>query len=266
MLPSIVGKVLHDQWRGVAAWTALSGVFAAFYLALYPSIGGVAEMRRLLDSMPPALRAMFAAEGVDIATPAGYLNIELFTFIVPLLVFAIGLTSAGAATAGEEERGTLELLLANPVRRWRIVLEKFVAMVITTAALVTGIWIALAVTASVFDIDLALDRVAAALASAGLLGLAIGALAMTLGALTGSRTVSIGLALAVAVGGFFLNALGPLVEGLKEWRPLSPHYQYIGYDPLANGLDIGHATVLAAIAAVFVLVAMVAFERRDLRV
>ena len=49
MLPNIVGKTLHDQWRAVAIWTALSGMFAAFYLSLYPSIGAVAEMQQLLD-------------------------------------------------------------------------------------------------------------------------------------------------------------------------------------------------------------------------
>ena len=172
---SIVGKVLHDQWRALAVWTVVSGVFAAFYLSLYPSIGAVDQMQQLLDSMPPALRAMFAAEGVDIGTPAGYLNVELFTFMVPLLVLAVSLPAAGGATAGEEERRTLELLLANPVPRWRVAIEKFIAIVVETAIVVTGIWIALALTARVAGIDLALDRVGAALASAGLLGLMIGA-------------------------------------------------------------------------------------------
>jgi ABC-2 type transport system permease protein len=262
---SIVGKVVHDQWRAVALWTVLSGLLAAFYLSLYPSIGAVEEMRRLLEAMPPALRAMFAAEGADISTPAGYLNVEFFTFMVPLLALAIALTSAGSATAGEEERGTMELLLANPVPRWRIVVEKFIALVLSMAALMLGVWLALAATAVAVDIELALDRVAAALVSAGLLGLTLGALAMALGALTGSRALSMGVALAISLAGFFLNALGPLVADLRDWRWLSPSYHYIGYDPLANGLDLGHAAVL--LLATFTLIAFAAllFERRDLR-
>jgi len=261
---SIVGKVFHDQWRPVLVWAALSGILAAFYLSLYPSIGAVQEMQELLDSMPQALRALFAAEGADIGTPAGYLNIELFTFMIPLLVFAVALTSAGGATAGEEERGTMELLLANPIPRWRVVVEKFLAMALATSAVVAGIWLALAITASVANIALALDRVAAALASVGLLGFAVGSLAMAIGALTGNRMVSIGLALGIAVVGFFVNALGPLVEGLRDWRAISLHYHYIGNDPLANGLDPGHAAVLLATAVVCLVVAIVAFDRRDL--
>ncbi len=261
---SVVAKVLHDQWRPLLGWSVLCGAFAALYLSLYPSIGAVQQMQELLNAMPPALRAMFAAEGVDIGTPAGYLNVELFTFVVPLLVFAVALTSGAGATAGEEERGTLELLLANPLPRWRLVVEKFIALSLAAAVVVAGIWLALAVTARVAGIDLALDRVAGALASAGLLGVAIGALTMAIGALTGSRMVALGLALAVAVAGFFVNALAPLVEGLKAWRVIAPHYHYIGYDPLANGLDATHAAVLLAITAAFLGIAIVAFERRDL--
>ena len=262
---SIVAKVLHDQWRALAVWTVLSGILAGFYLSLYPSIGAVEQMQQLLDSMPPAIRAIFAAEGVDIGTPAGYLNVELFTFMLPLLVMAVALPVAAGATAGEEERGTLELLLANPVPRWRIAVEKFIAMTVEIAVVVAGIWIALALTARAGGIDLAIDRVGAALASVGLLGLVIGAIAMAIGAFTGSRMLSIGIALAAAVGGFFVNVLSPLVEGLKAFRFLSPHFHYIGYDPLANGLDAGHAVILLLATGVMLGIAVLAFERRDLR-
>ena len=264
MLRSVFAKVVHDQWRVLLAWSALSGGLAAFYLSLYPSIGAIDEMRRLLESMPEALRALFAAEGVDISTPAGYLNIELFAFMIPLLVLAMTLTAGGGATAGEEERGTLELLLANPVPRWRVVVEKFAGMAFLGAGVAAGIWIGLALTAGALSIDLALDKVFATLVSAWLLGLAVGSLAMLLGALTGSRLVSIGVALAVAVLGFLVNALSPLVDLLEPWRAVSLQYHYIGYDPLANGLDPGHAAVLAAASLVLLALAVLAFERRDL--
>ena len=265
MVRSIAGKALHDQWRAVAVWTIASGLLAAFYLSLYPSIGAVEEMSRFLDAMPPAIRAMFAADNVDISTPAGYLNVELFTFVLPLMVLAVALPAAGGATAGEEERGTLELLLANPVPRWRVVIEKYGALAIVTAVLTAGIWAALAGAAALGGISLALDHVAAALASAWLLGMAIGALAMALGAITGNRMVSIGIALGVAVAGFFVNALGPLVGWLDDWRWLSPQYHYIGYDPLSNGLDLTHAAALLIGAVMALGVAVVAFERRQLR-
>ena len=50
-----------------------------------------------------------------------------------LLIFTIG---AGAgAVAGEEERGTLDLLLAHPVRRRDYVIQRFLALARPRAAL-----------------------------------------------------------------------------------------------------------------------------------
>jgi ABC-2 type transport system permease protein len=265
MLRSVLLKMLHDLWRATLIWTGLSALLAAFYLSLYPSIGAVEEMRQLLDAMPPELRAMFAPAGADLGTPAGYLNVELFSFVLPLLVAAITLTIGGGATAGEEERGTLELLLANPIRRWRIVLEKALRMGMLSAVYCLGIWIALAITAALMSIDISLDRIAAALASVWLLGLVLGGVAMLVGALTGKRALSLGVGLGIAVAGFFVNALGPLADVLEPWQPLSPHYHYLGYDPLTHGLDLQHALILGIVAVILVGLAAALFERRDLR-
>jgi ABC-2 type transport system permease protein len=265
MLRNVALKMLHDQWRMIAIWTVLTGLLAGFYLSLYPSIGSVDEMRQLLDAMPPELRAMFSSENADISTPAGYLNIELFTFMLPFIVMAVTLTAGAGATAGEEEHGTLELLLANPIPRWRIVAEKALGSAILAAILCAGVWVALALSAQLMAIEIALDNVAGALVSVWLLGCAIGGVALLMGALTGSRVAAIGVAVGVAVAGFFVNALAPLADGLKPLRPFSPHYHYMGYDPLTNGLDAGHALVLAATSVVLVVAAAIAFERRDLR-
>jgi hypothetical protein len=66
------------------------------------------------------------------------------------------------------------------------------------------------------------------------------------------------------IAGFLVNSLSALAEGLKQWRPLTLFYQYAGNDPLRNGLDVGDAAVLLAVAAAMALVALVAFQRRDL--
>lgn len=265
MLRSILLKVLHDQWRTTLIWTALTGVLAAFYLSLYPSIGSVVEMRRLLDAMPPELRAMFSVEGADLGTPTGYLNMELFTFVLPLIVMAITVTAGGGATAGEEERGTIDLLLANPVRRWLVVVEKALGGALLSAFLCLGVWVSLALAATAVDVALDLVLVAGALVSVWLLGGVIGGVALLVGSWTGSRMTAIAAGLVVAVVGFFINALAPLADVLEPWQPLSPHYHYLGYDPLTAGLDAGHAAVLAVTSFALLALAAAAFERRDLR-
>lgn len=220
--------------------------------------------QRMLEQMPPGLREFFASASLDLGSPEGFLNMELFTFVAPLLILAYTVVVCGGATAGEEERGTMDLLLANPIPRWRIVVEKAVAFVIGTSVIGLGMWIGAAIGAVAVGVDLDMWLVGQALVSACLLGIALGGLALALGAFTGRRWMAAGTSLMVVIAGFFLNGLGALVDWLEPWRPLSPFYHYIANDPLANGLDAGHALVLIAWAVIGAALAILLFERRDL--
>lgn len=264
MLRSVFGKAVHDQWRMVLGWAAFSAIWPAMYVALYPSIGGISEMQQMLEQLPPAIREFFASSSLDLSTPEGFLNLELFTFVGPLLILAYTVVVCGGATAGEEERGTMDLLLANPLPRWRVVVEKSAAFALGTIVIGAGMWLGAAAGSVAVGVDLDLGLVAQAVVSAILLGFALGGLALALGALTGRRWLAAGVSLMVAVAGFFLNGLGALVDWLEPWRPISPFYLYIANNPLSNGLDPVHALALVAWAVIGGAVAVVAFERRDL--
>jgi ABC-2 type transport system permease protein len=264
MLRSPWLKTLHDQWRSILGMGVGAGLLGALYVAFYPSIGAMDQLQEFIDQLPPALMALFAAEGLDLGTPEGFLNMELFSFVGPLFAMIYGASAAAAATAGEEERGTIDLLLANPIPRWRVVVEKAWAMTIGLFAISAALLLGVEAAAAAAGVEMDLWRVSAGIASNGLLGLALGGVALLLGALTGRRMVALGGTLAIAVASFFVNGLAPLVDWLEGLRPFSVFYHYIGYDPLNHGLDPFHAGVLLAIALVGTLAAALAFEHRDL--
>ncbi len=264
ILPGVFGKTLHDQGRGLMAWAVFTGLLAAFYLALYPSLGSMGQMQDIIDAMPAEFRALFMATGLDLSTATGYLNVELFSFVLPFVAAGYGAAVGAAAIAGEEERGTFDILLANPVTRWRVVVEKALALVAGMVVIVVVMWVALVATAVAVDIDLDAGLLAAGLTSGGLLGVAFGAIAMVLGAASGRRTLSLAVALGLAVVAYVVNAMSALVDWLEPWRVLSPIYHYIGNDPLTNGLDPGHVLVLVAIAVAGFAGTVVIFERRDI--
>jgi ABC-2 type transport system permease protein len=264
MLRSVFAKVVHDQWRLVVGWGLFAAIWPAMYVGLYPSIEAMGDIQTMIDKLPPAIREFFASSELNIGTAEGFLNLEFFTFIAPLLVLAYTVVVAGGATAGEEERGTMDLLLANPIPRWRVVVEKAAAFVVGTIVIVAIMWVGAAGAATAVGIDLDLWRLAQALVSVLLLGLALGGLALALGAMTGRRWLSAGVSLMVVIAGFFLNGLGALIDWLEPWRPISPFYHYIANDPLVNGLEPVNVLVLLGWAVVGGIVAVIAFERRDL--
>ena len=140
------------------------------------------------------------------------------------------------------------------------------ALTFELAGLAVVLFATLALATSVADMDISLADLASATTSAFLLGLAFGVLAFALGAATGRSSIAIGLSAAAAVAAYLVNGLAPLVDAIHSIRWLSPWYHYVADDPLREGLSLGNALVLVAIAAVALAVAVVTFDRRDVGV
>jgi ABC-2 type transport system permease protein len=245
-------------------WSIGLSALMILTILLYPSIADSPEFDEIFEKMPDALAKLFVGEVSELTSPEGYLNSQLFVLLVPLLFLFFAIARGSGAIAGEEEKGTLDLLMSYPLKRSRVVMEKFAAMAVAILALAFVLWLSMAVSAVAIGMDIGLGRIAEATLSGALLGLTFGALALALGCATGNRGLCIGLASALGVAAYFLNALAPVVEALEPSRKLSPFYYYMGADPLTNGIDPVHAGVLIALMVVFLAVALVTFERRDL--
>ena len=263
-MTELVWKELHDQRRALLGWGIGLMAMVLMYSSFWPSVRDNADQfASYLENIPDALRSVIGE--LSLGTPVGYLQSELFSFLGPavILVFAIG---AGARSlAGEEEQGTLDLLVVTPIPRRMIVLQKFIAMALTALGLGIVVWVSVVVIGRLFELDVPFGDIAAATLHLLLLGLAFGTIAMFLGAWSGRRSFAIGVTAALAVGTFILNAFAPTVEGITWAARLSPFFYYGDSLPLKNGLHIGHAGVLVAITTVALIGAILAFERRDLR-
>ena len=263
LLRNVFTKTVRDL-RWPTFWVSLGcGVMTAYFAILFPTYSKLFDLNAMLEKMGPAVKLLGASLG-DASTLIGFLHIELFSMILPAAMVAFAAGMASGFTAGEESRGTIDVLLSYPVPRWRLVIEKSIAVVIgcLVAAVVT--WVFAIGGAALSSSELPGDRLASALVMLVLLSLAFGAIALAISAATGSRGAAIGIAVALMVVMYLVDALANIVDGLKVLRPLSLFKYYMGHDPLRNGLDLGDMAVLAVVTAVFLVAALVAFERRDL--
>jgi ABC-2 type transport system permease protein len=184
--------------------------------------------------------------------------------ILPAAIVAFAAGVASGFTAGEESRGTIDVLLSYPVSRRRLVLEKWLAVALACVVAVVVLWIFAEAGAAISASALPGDKLAAALVMLVLMGLAFAGIALAISAFSGNRGASIGITVALLVVMYLVDALANIVDGLGAIRPLSLFHYYMGGDPLRNGLSFPDAAVLAAVAAIFLALSVVAFERRDL--
>lgn len=267
MVGSLLLEGLRNLRRSFAWWSLGLVGLVAMMIAVYPTIRSNPELSKLVKSYPEALKAFIAFGGsVDYVSGAGYLGTELFSLMVPLLFLVAAVGNGAGSIAGEEERGTLDLLLAHPVSRRQVAAGKLATLGAELAGLGIVLWVALWVGARATSMDVSAGNLAAATLMAALLALAFGAIALGVGAATGRRALAVGIAAAGAVAAYLVNSLAALVHALEPLQRASPFYHYAAGDPLRHGLATGHALVLMAIAIVAAVVGIVLFERRDVGV
>jgi ABC-2 type transport system permease protein len=260
----VLRKTLADQRRALVGWAVGMAALVLLYTSFYPSIkANAAKLNQYMQTLPEALRNMIGRAG-DFSSPTGYLQSEIFSIMGPLLLMILAIGAGARAIAGEEETGTLDLLLANPIARRRVVLEKFWAMVAGTAGVAVVMWAAIAAFGPPFGVHVSLSTLAETVLSAVLLAIGFGACALAMGCWRGKRGLAIAVVTSAAVFTYLLNVLAPSLHAVRSLQKLSPFYYYIENDPLRNGLDPLHALVLVLIAAAGLGLALLAFERRDL--
>lgn len=260
----IARQTLRGQLRALVGWAVAFAGIILMYSAIWPSIRGNSQWQRLFDTLPESYRALFTAGGqLDLGTPDGYLGVELLGFVGPALVATYAIVTGGAAIAGEEERGTLEVTLAAPVSRTRVLAERSAALVAGLAALMAVLAAAMWSCSVAFGMGLSLGRIVACVTALGLFGAVTGAATLATGAATGRPGVARAVGALVAVLSYLLNALGQLTSSLRHARPLSPYYQLLGNQPLHNGLAGWRALAVAAVAVLLVVLGGLALRRRD---
>ena len=266
MLSNVFLKSLRDERWPMVWWSAGLGLFAAMMIAFFPSIRGNDDFNVMLESYPENLKTLFGlSELTDITSAVGFFNAEIFGFMAPLLFVIHGVVLGSGAIAGEEGRGSLEILLSEPIARGKLVVQKAAAMIANAISLGLVLWIVLVIGTLIIDIDLRVLHLAAITFSTVLLGVTFGALAFAAGCFTGSRGTSVAIVAAVAVGTYLLNAASGIVSYMEAAKWLSPFFYYNAANPLANGLNPAHAAALLATIAILLVAGYFGFARRGLR-
>jgi ABC-2 type transport system permease protein len=189
----------------------------------------------------------------------------VFALTAPLLLLIFSIGAGAGLVAGDEERGTMDLVLAQPVRRRDYVLQRFAALVALVAVVSVVLLLTVALGSLAVDLEIGFGKLVAATVSVGLLALFFGVLAEAVGAVRPGRARAIALPTGLAVAAWMLDGFAQAVDALEAWRPLSPYYQALGHDPLREGAPWGGWALLAAATLLATAIAAVGLERRDIR-
>jgi ABC-2 type transport system permease protein len=261
----VFAKAVTDSRRGWIGWAVAMAAVAAMYAGFWPSIGNNPDMTKALEAYPESLKEALHMQ--DLTQPANYLGTTVFGLLIPLLLAVFAISAGVKAVAGDEEAGTLDLVLAHPVSRVSLALQRFAAIA-AALAVITGL-LALAVIGLRGPADfteVSAGKILAICFQLALFGLFFAALSYAVGAWTGKRTAAIAVGAAVVVFAYLGDSFLPQVDALKWTEPISPFDWYLGGEPLVNGVQLGHAALLLGSALLLVAIGTWRFNRRDVAV
>ena len=260
----ILVQGLRDRRRSLSLWSLGVAIYIGVIAAVWPSISGAQGMQSIMEQMPQALLDLMGASDYDISTGAGYVSGELFGFMIPIFVLVLTIGAGAAAIGGSEERGTLDLVLSNPILRRRVVMQS--AALIAVEAVVFGlvIVIALAIASPLANLGIDVVHLLGAATGIAMLGITMGWVALAIGAATGSRPIALAVTGSVAALTYLAGSLAGLVEFLHNAKWFSPFFYANSGSPLEHGYTWWHALVLLAVGIVALAVGTVTFDRRNL--
>jgi len=255
---------LFSRWRAILGLGLGLTAFAAIYIFIYPE---VAEEFASLGDL-----SIYRAFGIELVTFGGFIA-SVVVQILPIILSVYVLLLATGTLAGEEDNGTLEMVVAMPLRRWQIVTTKTLALlgVVLMITILFGIGSALCLSIVAGWPDVSVDatpfQLFVALLGTFPLMVAFFGIGLFLGTITPGRRLAFAFGVLILIVSYLLNSVAGLVESLAWVKQLS----LFGYvdatgGVFSAGLDPVNVLVLMAIGGVFFLLAVWGFQGRNITV
>jgi len=258
---SIYLKSLRDYRVPILGWGLGLGALLATVLIAIPTVFATPAAKAAVV----ALGSTYAwiAEPIKIDTAGGYAT---WKYGITILVVVIWPLLAGTGMLrGDEERGSLDVLLSAPRGRVRVALEKLAAL--WTALLAFGVVVGLLAYAGGAKLngEVTLGATLAFGLNLALICAVFGSIALFVSQFTQERRTASGLTAAILLVAIVVDMVHRVVPNTVWLSRLSPVYYYNLSKPLVPGYGVnpGAMALLVALTAIFAAAAIWLFARRD---
>lgn len=270
---SLYASVLRLARVGFLAWAVVFILFALLIMYVYPSVRDSVALETYLTSLPEEMLIAIGAgdaSTLDFVFSDGsfdfraWLSIE-FLGSWPVMVGIYAVVYASGLVSREVERGTLDLLLSQPLDRSKFLLSKFTAF----ATLVLGIgaisYLSILAAASFLDVTMSAWYLLEVHIMGVLLVLTIAAYSTLASCLFLDPRKSLAVAGIVTVVFYFLNILAPTLDSVSWLQKVSLFYHYNSLATLFTGkLSWAGIGVYLGVLLGALGISLAVFQRRDI--
>lgn len=246
-------------------WGIALAAFGSMYVLVFPAIG-----EQAIEALGDL--EIYAALGMDIGSFAGYIA-SVVVQIMPIILGVYMIMAATGTLGGEEENGTLELVVAMPLPRWQIVMMKAIALMVVSfiILLIVGLGNALSLElvrqTTTTVVDVTAGQLIVALLGAWPLMVATIMMSMFFAAVLPGRMMALAVMVVIYLASYLLRSISGMVNSLEGLKNLSL-FNYVDSTSavFTDGIHASNVAVLLGIGLVFFLLTLWAFQGRNITV
>ena len=264
-MKNLFQKTLFDHKKGLMFWTLGIIITDLMMASLFPTIEKMSPelINEYITSFPKEISVWFG-DLAAMSTPEGFLNVELFSFMLPFAFIAYAITVGTNIIAGEEKNQTIDILISNPIKRSNLILQKFLALATLIIIFCLITWAGFIFTLPIMKINLFnLGQMCVNLA---LIAIFFGSISILTGSITGRTGISTGLSGGLAFITFLINGLAKLSPDFEPIKYISPFFYYSDSNALFNGINIMHFLIFISSIALIIYLSIYFYKDRDLGV
>ncbi|MBW1716987.1 MAG: ABC transporter permease subunit [Deltaproteobacteria bacterium] len=253
---------IRSRWIAILGWGFGLILFGAIYISISPGL--FKQLESLKDL------SIYKIVGMQLGSIEGYMASVVLVYI-PILLGIYCIIASTSSLAGEEDNGTLELIVTMPLSRWQILTAKAIAISVVALFIMIIASLGNAFILAVIKINNPINVTPFGLFTALMssLPLALGfiMIGFFLGAILPNRRLSATVMTIFFIASFFGKNIAGMVKSLE---PIKYFSLFNYYDPpltiFTDGAQLSDTIILLGGAAVFFILALICFNRRNLTV
>ena len=261
----MINLLIHEirsRWMAILFWGIGLILFGVIYISLAP------ELFEQLKSL--ANLSVYKLVGLHLESVEGYIASVILAYISFLLGIYALITST-STLAGEEDSGTLELLVALPLQRWKILTAKAIALFVVIFFIVviagTGNIVALLIMNSNYPTTI--TAFSFFMAFIGSLPLLLGFITMGifLGSFMPNRRIAAIIMSVYFVASYFGEHAAQISEAIEPVKYLCLFNYYDTTETVfTEGVKLADVVILLGAAGLFFTLSLFFFNRRNITV
>ncbi len=260
MLNSTIGKTIFTKRWMLLGWFAGMAALVAFTMAFYPSLSK--SFSETINNVPDSLKA-FIGNSENYTTVSGYADLQVF-FQFSYIVLIAGVILFTGELAGEENDGTLQTLLAQPISRGKIYIHKLIGSMVVLFGICFSLAFGILITLPLIHGSMSISRLILSVLDEFLIVLLFSSIGYTLGAATGKRAISGAITGALAFTSLLITSLAESVKSLKPIDKFSPFHYFDKPGILLHGPRWSDMILLTVNSLVILVIGFFLFKKRDI--